>query len=83
MLYDYLTTHEDDELYRYVMIAFHIEKTITENGHVSRGVCQVDENHFLKEITERTRIENEEKKQRIHWMTEQAGYRFRIKRQFL
>ena len=56
MLYDYLTTHEDDELYRYVMIAFHIEKTITENGHVSRGVCQVDENHFLKEITERTRI---------------------------
>lgn len=57
MLYDYLTTHADDELYRYVMIAFHIEKTITENGHVSRGVCQVDENHFLKEITERTRIE--------------------------
>ena len=57
MLYDYLTTHEDDELYRYVMIAFHIEKTITENGHVSRGICQVDENHFLKEITERTRIE--------------------------
>lgn len=26
MLYDYLTTHEDDDLYRYVMIAFHIEK---------------------------------------------------------
>lgn len=57
MLYDYLTTHADDELYRYVMVAFHIEKTITENGHVARGVCQVDENHFLKEITERTRIE--------------------------
>ena len=57
VIYNYLTTHEDDELYRYVMIAFHIEKTITENGHVSRGVCQVDENHFLKEITERTRIE--------------------------
>lgn len=57
MLYDYLTTHEDDDLYRYVMIAFHIEKTITENGHVSRGVCQVDKNHYLKEITERTRIE--------------------------
>ena len=54
---DYLTTHEDDDLYRYVMIAFHIEKTITENGHVSRGVCQVDKNHYLKEITERTRIE--------------------------
>ena len=56
-IYEFLTTHEDDDLYRYVMIAFHIEKTITENGHVSRGVCQVDKNHYLKEITERTRIE--------------------------
>ena len=23
VIYDYLTTHEDDDLYRYVMIAFH------------------------------------------------------------
>ena len=57
MLYDYLTTHKDDELYRYTMVGFHIENTITENGHVSRGVCQVDENHYLTKITERTRIE--------------------------
>lgn len=57
VLYDYLTTHEDDDLFRYVMVGFHIEKTITENGHVSRGVCCVDENHFLTDITERTRIE--------------------------
>ena len=42
MLYDYLTTHEDDELYRYVMIAFHIEKTITENGHVSVSYTHLD-----------------------------------------
>ncbi|MCI6858112.1 MAG: nucleotidyltransferase [Eubacterium sp.] len=57
MLYEFLTTHEDDALYRYVMVAFHIENTITENGHVSRGVCQVDASHHLTEITERTRIE--------------------------
>ena len=56
-LYDFLMNHEDDEIYRYTMVGFHIEKTITENGHVSRGVCQVDENHFLTSITERTRIE--------------------------
>ncbi len=56
-LYAYLTSHEDDTLYRYNMVGFHIENTVTENGHVSRGVCQVDENHYLTEITERTRIE--------------------------
>lgn len=57
MLYDYLTTHEDDEMYQYVMVGFHIENTITENGHVARGICQVDEEHNLKDIAERTRIE--------------------------
>lgn len=57
MLYDYLTTHVDDDRYRYNMVGFHIENTITENGHVARGVCQVDENRFLTTITERTRIE--------------------------
>lgn len=56
-LYSYLTTHEDDDKYRYVMIGFHIENTITENGHVARGVCEVDEDHNLTDITERTRIE--------------------------
>lgn len=57
MLYQYLVTHEDDDLYRYVMVGFHIENTITENGHVARGVCKVDQNHYLTEINERTRIE--------------------------
>lgn len=59
-LYEYLTTHEDDEKYRFNMVGFHVENTITENGHVSRGVCQVDENHYLQDITERTRIEKKE-----------------------
>lgn len=56
-LYQYLTTHEDDDKYRYVMIGFHIENTITENGQVARGVCQVDRDNNLTGITERTRIE--------------------------
>ena len=57
MLYDYLTSHQDDRIYRYVMVGFHIEKTSTENGHVARGVCRTDDHHFLAEINERTRIE--------------------------
>ena len=59
-LYRYLTSHEDDEKYRYVMIGFHIENTITENGHVARGICQVDQDNHLTDITERTRIEKKD-----------------------
>ena len=57
ILYHSLVTYEDDDLYRYVMVGFHIENTITENGHVARGVCKVDHDHYLTEINERTRIE--------------------------
>ncbi len=60
LLYDYLTSHEDDEKYRYVMVGFRIENTITENGYVSRGVCEADEDGYLVNITERTRIEKRE-----------------------
>ena len=59
-LYDFLSTHEDDGIYRYNMVGFHIENTVTENGHVSRGICCVDEDHYLTSITERTRIEKKE-----------------------
>lgn len=60
VIYDYLTTHEDDDKYRFMMVGFHIEKTITENGHVSRGVCRADENGYLTDITERVRIEKKD-----------------------
>ena len=60
VLYDYLTSHEDDDRYRFVMVGFHIENTITENGYVARGICLVDEEDHLTEITERTRIEKRE-----------------------
>ena len=56
-LYSYLTTHKDDDKYRFVMIGFHIENTVTKNGHVARGICKVDHKHHLTDIIERTRIE--------------------------
>ena len=43
---------------RYGFVAYLIENTVTENGHVARGVCSVDEEGFLTGVTERTRIEN-------------------------
>ena len=59
-IYNYLSTHEDDEKYRYVMVAYQLKNTVTENGHVARGVCATNENGELVSITERTRIEKVE-----------------------
>ncbi|MDO5538771.1 MAG: sugar phosphate nucleotidyltransferase [Eubacteriales bacterium] len=57
MMYEYLTTHQDDEKYRFAMVGYILENTLTENGHVARGICTIDENSFLTDIHERTRIE--------------------------
>ena len=56
LIYDYLSTHQDDEKYRYAMVGYQIENTLTDNGTVARGVCQVDENHQLVNVIERTSI---------------------------
>ena len=52
VMYDYL---ENAEASHYTMIAYQVENTLTENGAVARGVCQV-ENGMLTNITERTKI---------------------------
>lgn len=57
MAYDYLTANEDDDFYRYMMVGYKLENTLTENGHVARGVCVTDEEGNLVTIHERTRIE--------------------------
>lgn len=57
VIYDYLVSHEDDEKYRYTMVGYQLKNTVTENGHVARGVCEMDAQGHLSEINERTRIE--------------------------
>ena len=56
-IYDFLSTHQDDDKYRYTMVAYKVENTLTENGHVARGVCTTDEQNRLVAIHERTHIE--------------------------
>ncbi len=56
-VYDYLTSHEDDEKYRYAMAGYALKNTLTENGHVARGICRTDAQGFLTGIDERTHIE--------------------------
>ena len=38
------------------MVGFELQKTLTDNGSVSRGQCTVNENGFLESIVERTKI---------------------------
>lgn len=56
-IYDFLSTTEDDEKYRYTMVGYQLKNTVTDNGHVSRGICTIDENGYLEKVVERTRIE--------------------------
>ena len=57
MIYDYLASHEDTDRYQYTMVGYLLENTMTENGHVARGVCGTNADGKLTEITERVRIE--------------------------
>lgn len=55
-IYDYLEKASDDELYRYCMVGYEVQNTLTENGHVARGVCSVGTDETLQDIVERTKI---------------------------
>ncbi len=57
VIYDYLASHEDDDKYRYTMVGYRLENTVTDNGHVARGICTTNEAGELIAIHERTRIE--------------------------
>ncbi len=62
LIYNYLLNNPDKpDKYEFTMVGYLLENTLTEHGHVARGVCEVDENGFLTKVTERTRIEKTEK----------------------
>lgn len=49
--YDFLV-NADSNSNNYGMIGYMVSNTLTENGSVKRGVCEVDENDYLKSIIE-------------------------------
>ena len=55
-IYDFLNTTENDDKYNYAMIGYRLYNTVTENGTVSRGVCQVNESGYLDNVIERIKI---------------------------
>ncbi len=42
---------------QYGMVAYRLGNTLSENGAVARGVCSVDAEGFLTDVTERTKID--------------------------
>ena len=41
---------------QYCMVGYRVCNTLSENGSVSRGVCATDENGYLTDVVERTKI---------------------------
>ena len=58
-IYDYLSSHEDGDVLEFSMVGYLLGNTVTEHGHVARGVCTEDENNYLTAVVERTRIEKD------------------------
>lgn len=60
-LADFLSSNADDHIH--AMVGYQVKNTLSENGTVSRGVCEKDSDGFLQTVIERTKIlRNEEQK---------------------
>ncbi len=60
MVSEYLTAVKETEFEEFCMAGYLIEKTLSDHGSVSRGICEVDEHNYLTRITERTKIERKD-----------------------
>ena len=57
LLADYLSQAKDGDKADFSMCGFIMRNTLSDNGSVSRGVCEVDEKDNLTEVVEHTKIE--------------------------
>lgn len=53
-MYEFLTTEVSDN--RFSMIGFQIDRTLSDHGAVSRGVCEVNDQGEMTDIHERTKV---------------------------
>jgi UTP-glucose-1-phosphate uridylyltransferase len=54
---DFLQHSSDDN--EYAMVGYNIRNTLSEFGTVSRGICNTDEDDYLKDIVERVKIKRD------------------------
>jgi NDP-sugar pyrophosphorylase family protein len=57
-IYDFLATPMAEN--RHAMVGYRVENTLTEFGHVARGICSVSDQGELSGIVERTHVESRE-----------------------
>ncbi len=55
ILYDFLTTDKDPDCY--CIVGYKMGNTLSDHGHVNRGVCEADEKGMLVNIVETRQIE--------------------------
>lgn len=55
-IYEFLKNSENDGKSHYAMVGYKIKNTVTEEGTVSRGICQTDDGGYLTDIVERTKV---------------------------
>ena len=55
-MHQFLMNADTDRPYDYCMAGFILGNTLSENGGVTRGICQVDENGYLSDIIETQNI---------------------------
>ena len=55
MLFDHFASLDNTAKYKYAMVGYVLENTLTENGTVSRGVCETKDG-YLEKVTEVTKI---------------------------
>ena len=56
-IFNALSNAQDGEKADWCMVGYELGKTVTDHGSVARGVCNIDENGYLTNIVERTKIE--------------------------
>jgi len=54
-IHDFLVTHAGEQ-HRYCMAGFILANTLSENGSVTRGICEVDEENHLRTVKETYKI---------------------------
>ncbi len=55
-VYDFLSSEKEEADGDFCMVGYELSNTLTENGHVARGVCDISKNDYLRHIVERKKI---------------------------
>jgi NDP-sugar pyrophosphorylase family protein len=56
IIFEFLSRKQSGNIEEYCLVDYQLDNTLSESGSVSRGVCEVDKQGFLTDITEHTKI---------------------------